>query len=520
MREDAPSEYGRNTSCGRLLGFCAVAVATLALIVSSVVSAQPVYPTVTLTLHRIQMVDPIEGAFDGQADWFFHIGHRASGTSAFTWIGPISAPVGFDDVTIDDIQTFEVRAGTVEIVIELCEDDVTTADDYADVSSDSFEGADNVDCLTRPSPGWYGGSFHTTYNLVSDSMSGDAVTSELGWWKTSGEFDSSTGGDTNDANVFFRISDNYSPPTSNAGPDKSALTGESISFDGTGSLASAGSSIELYSWDFTGDLSPDLTGPIVSWTFNTKGTHTVTLTIRDSIGNTDTDTATVVIVNRAPVAAFAFSPTNPTVRDEVSFASTSTDPDGTIASWAWNFGDGATSTLPNPTHRYSTNGPKTVGLTVTDSDGATATVTQTVNVANLNPVSSFTFSPTVVTTADIVQFTDTSTDEDGSIAAWSWDFGDGSSSDTRNPTHNFGSPGTYEVALTVTDDNGGTHLASQAIVVSAGIPGGTLGGVPVLVWGVILVAAVALIATVVVLRLRKRKLGPGPPVAPPQAPPG
>ena len=470
--------------------------------------AQPVSPTVTVTIHRIQIVDPIEGFLEGQADWFYHIGYRPAGVSTYTWIGPVFAPAESDDVVVDDVHSFEILADTVEVVIELCEDDIATADDFADVSSDIGEGVDNVDCITRPSPGnWYAASFHTTYDLVTGSMTGDTVTQELGWWKTSGEFDGSTGGDTNDANVFLDISDNYGLPTADAGSDRSGFTGDTFSFDATGSLASAGSSIESYTWDFTGDLTPDLSGSIVSWTFNAKGTHVVTLLVVDSVGNTDSDTSLVTIQNRAPTAAFAYGPSNPTVKDDITFADTSVDPDGTIASWTWEFGDGSTSTLPSPTHRYSANGPKTVSLTVTDNDGASASVSQTVDVANLNPTASFTFSPSVVTTADIVQFTDTSTDEDGTVLARTWDFGDGSSSGEQNPTHNYGSPGEYEVRLTVTDNDGGAHFAIQSVSVAQGLPGGTVLGIPVLLLVGGPAAGVAIAAIILVLRWRKKAHG-------------
>lgn len=435
------------------------------------VGGQPVYPSVVVTIHRIQLLDPIEGLFAGQAEWYYFVGYRIPGAIAFSWIGPTFAPAGMDDVTVDNPHSFEVRADTVEIVIELCENDGGgTADDYADVSSDSAEGVDDVNCMTRPSSNWYGGSFHTTYDLVSGTMSGDIVVNELGWWKTSGEFDGSTTGDTNDANVFFALSDNYAAPTANAGPDRSGFTGDTFSFDGSGSTASLGSSIDSYVWDFTGDGTPDLTGGVASWTFNTKGLHVVTLTVRDTVGNSDSDTATVTILNRGPTASFVFSPASPTVEDDIFFVDTSTDSDGTVVQWAWDLGDGTTAAIPNPTHRYSTNGLKTVRLTVTDNDGSSATVSRTVNVVNLEPIASFTYSPATANTVDPVQFTDTSVDRDGSVVTWSWDFGDSSSSSARNPTHTFGSLGTFQVALTVTDDDGGTSSSSQPVQVVNLIP--------------------------------------------------
>lgn len=89
---------------------------------------------------------------------------------------------------------------------------------------------------------------------------------------------------------------------------------------------------------------------------------------------------------------------------------------------------------------------------------------------NQPPHASFNFA----TTGLSVSLTDTSTDPDGTLASWLWDFGDGGTSSDRHPTHLFAAAGTYGVSLTVTDDDGGTDIAFHAIVVQPG-PGGTFG---------------------------------------------
>jgi PKD repeat protein len=91
-----------------------------------------------------------------------------------------------------------------------------------------------------------------------------------------------------------------------------------------------------------------------------------------------------------PTADFTFSPEKPAVDAATQFTDASSDPDGTIAAWEWDFGDGATSTAQNPTHTYTSTGSYTVKLIVTDDDGISRDATKTVTVAS--PPQAF-FSP-------------------------------------------------------------------------------------------------------------------------------
>lgn len=88
-------------------------------------------------------------------------------------------------------------------------------------------------------------------------------------------------------------------------------------------------------------------------------------------------------VNAPPTASFTYSPSSPTTDDAIQFTDTSTDPDGAISAWSWDFGDGETSTLQNPIHQYSSVGTYTVTLTVTDNGGATDNYSQNIDVTGL-----------------------------------------------------------------------------------------------------------------------------------------
>ncbi|MBC7170222.1 PKD domain-containing protein [Candidatus Bipolaricaulota bacterium] len=199
----------------------------------------------------------------------------------------------------------------------------------------------------------------------------------------------------------------------------------------------------------------------------------------------------VLPTNQPPTASFTFSPANPLVNQWISFDGRgSSDPDGTITAWAWDFGDGATGTGPQIQKRYSAGGTYTVALTVTDNRGATATTTRTITVTppNQPPTASFTFSPTNPDPGQNVTFNaSASSDPDGTISAYSWNFGDGATGTGMNVTKAYAAAGTYTVALTVTDNLGATGTTTRTIQV--GPPPSTLPGMPVIdkpgiyVWG-------------------------------------
>jgi microbial collagenase len=163
--------------------------------------------------------------------------------------------------------------------------------------------------------------------------------------------------------------------------------------------------------------------------------------------------------NTLPVANFANTISGLTV----NFTDQSTDSDGTIASRSWIFGDGTSSTSANPSKTYTSAGTYSVKLTVTDNAGGQATITKSVTVGiNTLPVAQFASAVSGLT----VNFTDQSTDSDGTIASRSWIFGDGTSSTSANPSKTYTSAGTYSVKLTVTDNSGGQAVVAKSVTVS------------------------------------------------------
>ncbi|HSE71576.1 MAG TPA: phytase [Nocardioidaceae bacterium] len=167
----------------------------------------------------------------------------------------------------------------------------------------------------------------------------------------------------------------------------------------------------------------------------------------------------------APVADFTASPTSGTAPLNVVFSDTST---GNPSSWAWDFGDGSSSTVQNPTHQYTQAGTYTVSLTVSNAGGSdveTKTNLITVSPAPEPTSADFTGSPTSGVAPLEVSFTDTST---GAPTSWSWSFGDGGTSTQQNPTHVYDEPGTYTVALTANGPGGAdTETKTGYITVTA-----------------------------------------------------
>lgn len=160
----------------------------------------------------------------------------------------------------------------------------------------------------------------------------------------------------------------------------------------------------------------------------------------------------------APVANFSGTPTSGPAPLSVAFTDSSTN---TPTSWAWTFGDTNTSTDQNPTHVYTAPGTYTVALTATNGTGSdTETKTNYITVLGA-PVVDFSGTPTSGTKPLSVAFTDASTN---SPDTWYWDFGDGGSDTTQNPTHIYTVIGVYTVALTASSSAGSGSKTRYAYI--------------------------------------------------------
>jgi len=231
--------------------------------------------------------------------------------------------------------------------------------------------------------------------------------------------------------------------------------------------------IVAWNWDFGDGNNSTKQHP--QHAYAQSGTYTVSLTIDDHDGVSSTNTVVVNISDIPPEADFTYTPALPTTGENIAFTDTSTDQDGYIVNWTWDFGDGTTSQEQNATHTYYQPGVKTVILTVTDNTNNTSTTSKRITVENTLPISQFSIDPRKPDEGEPVNFTDVSSD-DGDIVSWHWDFGDGTASDQQEPQHVYKEGGTYTITLTVRDNDGGENTATKTITIRSvnDTPGYTL----------------------------------------------
>jgi PKD repeat protein len=241
------------------------------------------------------------------------------------------------------------------------------------------------------------------------------------------------------------------------------LTQAPITFDGSSSFDLDGS-IVSHVWNF-GDGSTG-TGSLVQHQYNTGGTYSVSLTVTDDRGLTNSKVQSIAVSNAAnPTALFDFSPTAPQVNQQVFFnAAKSTAVTGrTIARYDWDFGNGRQDSGQLASEVFTKAGTFVVLLTVTDDVGKKGTTSQSVTVGGTDLPVTFTFSPTSPTVGQTVFFNGTGSN----ITSYAWDFGDGSTGVGATPSHTYATAATYVVRLTVTDNDAKTATTTKNVTVTS-----------------------------------------------------
>jgi PKD repeat protein len=270
---------------------------------------------------------------------------------------------------------------------------------------------------------------------------------------------------TGELNGAFSIAENRPPQAAFTADPPNANKGVEITFNASASNDPDGT-IDLFQWDFGDGAKSE--GKIAKHTYNSSGNFTVTLTVTDNRASKMTATREVRIENKIPpVAHFNVQPQQGSTNTLFEFdGSSSTDGDGRIQSYIWEFGDGSQKSGARVTHKFSSKGDFSVRLIVTDNDGLEGTRDKSVKIIGQPPIADFTISPSTGTTSTIFTFdASPSRDDDGRITEYRWLIEDHTFTN-KIPQYSFSREGTHEVRLTVTDDDGESDTASEIVRVS------------------------------------------------------
>ncbi|HRS58448.1 MAG TPA: PKD domain-containing protein, partial [Bacteroidia bacterium] len=230
------------------------------------------------------------------------------------------------------------------------------------------------------------------------------------------------------------------------------------------SYAPPGQTFVAHHWDFDDGTTSTLQHP--THQYSASGTYDVQLIVTTNTGGKDTVVKTVTVYPK-PVADFTINDDKQCYSGHsFSFTNTSTVSSGSIVSYDWNFGDGTTSTSQNPSGKtYSVPDTFDVTLIVTTDNGCKDTIVKQVIVFPQSVADYSINNDKQCLSGNSFSFADLSTVSSGSISAWNWNFGDGGTSTTQNPTHSYTSAGTYTVKLIVTTDNGCQDSVSKSVTV-------------------------------------------------------
>jgi PKD repeat protein len=214
------------------------------------------------------------------------------------------------------------------------------------------------------------------------------------------------------------------------------------------------------------DVTPAVSGDgSVAFGLATESTNSGYFTSREGASPPQLVVQTGAVA--APTANFALTPAQGTAPLAVAFTDLSS---GGPTSWLWDFGDGQTSSEANPVHVYAEPGSYDVRLTASNSHGSDVLLRAAALevTAPVLPVADFSATPTAGAAALTVAFTDLSS---GEPTSWLWEFGDGTTSSARHPSHTYGTPGVYDVSLTASNAEGpSTALRAGYVTVSPSAP--------------------------------------------------
>ncbi|WP_157986618.1 PKD domain-containing protein [Chitinophaga alhagiae] len=207
-----------------------------------------------------------------------------------------------------------------------------------------------------------------------------------------------------------------------------------------------------WQWDLGNGATSTEQSPRAS--YPAPGTYKVVLTVKNAAGNTHTAEKTVTVWEK-PKPDFTAGPAKGCIPLPVTFTDKSDPVNGTITAYSWDFGDGTTGSGSSPVHTYNDVLSAAVTLTITNSNGCTASKQISNIVDAAAPLAAgFSISDKFLCTAPGTLTITNTTTGPGNLT-YAWDFGDGGTSSDANPApHNYTTRGVYKVKLTVASDKG------------------------------------------------------------------
>jgi gliding motility-associated-like protein len=240
------------------------------------------------------------------------------------------------------------------------------------------------------------------------------------------------------------------PPVAKFGIDSPYCIGQQVRFIDSSTTGSSG--IVKWYWNF-GDNSPEIvssSNAVQMHSFTKEGSYSISLKVEMAGGCQSAVFTRSITVTPVPVAAFEFG--NACLpAGHMQFINNSTISNGSQSalSYAWNFGDGGSSTQPVPNHSYKTVGPFAVELKVNSNAGCMDSITRAVNTIFAQPKANFSI-PSEICLGVSADPKDASTATGSTVTSWKWNFGDGSVSVDQKPLHMYTVAGKYKVTLVIT----------------------------------------------------------------------
>jgi gliding motility-associated-like protein len=218
-----------------------------------------------------------------------------------------------------------------------------------------------------------------------------------------------------------------------------------------------------WTWNY-GDGSAEettLQADSVKHIFANSIEYSVQLVVTNSVGCKSLPDTVLIPIQPEPLASFTFSDTVCLPIADVQFNNTTSIADGTEATitYRWSFGDASangtdTTSLINPRYTYSNLGPFAVTLTATSLAGCIGDTIISVNTIHPQPEANFQLASAGVCEGASIRLTDVSDPKDGTTVAWSWNYGDGNTSDEEDPSHIYADSGNYTISLYITNSFG------------------------------------------------------------------